>query len=220
MANQSQSQTLTEGARRLGVELSQEHLAHFAIYLEELARWSTITNLVSQSAPETIVRKHILDSLAISPLIPPISRILDLGSGAGFPGLVLAIVQPTRKIVLLESQRKRANFLKQAARMIKLTNVKVFEGRAEVLAQEEALQDAFSVVISRAAWSLPDFLRFASPFVADNGIVIAMKGPQGTQELLASPTLSGFELKKKHEYTLPFGNEKRQALFFAKSRFT
>jgi 16S rRNA (guanine527-N7)-methyltransferase len=221
MHNLSPSQILTEGARCLGIELSQDHLAGFSTYLEELARWSTIANLVSQSIPESIIRKHILDSLAVSLLIPPTAHLLDLGSGAGFPGLVLAILRPSRKVVLLESQRKRANFLKQVARATKSANVKVFEGRAETLAKEESLQGAFSIVISRATWSLQDFLRIASPFVAPEGTVIALKGPQGTQELLNLPaSFIDFELKKKHEYTLPFGKERRQALVFAKSCFT
>lgn len=219
--HRSQDQILVEGGRCLGIELSQDQLACFSSYLEELGRWSTIANLVSQSTPELIIRKHIFDSLAVSLFIPPAADLLDLGSGAGFPGLVLAILQRSRKVVLLDSQRKRVNFLKQAARVTKSENVKVFEGRAEDLAKDAALQSAFSVVISRATWSLPDFLRMAAPFTAVGGTVIAMKGPQGTQELFDLPKpFLGFELKQKHEYILPLGKERRQVLLFAKSCFT
>jgi 16S rRNA (guanine527-N7)-methyltransferase len=220
MLTQSQSKLLLQGARRLGVELAEEHLARFATYLEELARWSKIADLVSQTDPEVIIRKHILDSLAVSPLIAAESQVLDLGSGAGFPGLVLAIVQPARTVVLLESRRKKVNFLKEAVRKTKTTNVKIYEGRVEALASEKFLQNSFDVVITRATWSVKDFLRFAAPFVVPGGTVIAMKGPGAEKELSELAfcfTDLGFHLKKTYEYILPFGKEKRQAVIFTKN---
>ncbi len=219
MRNHSQTRLLTQGARCLGLELSDEHLARFSLYLEETARWSRATSLISQTDPAVIIRKHILDSLAIAPLIPADARLLDLGSGAGFPGLVLAILQPSRQVALIEARRKRVSFLKETARRIKVVNVQVYEGRAEVLAKEDSLRNCFAVVITRATWSLKEFLLLASPFVADGGIAVAMKGPQGKQELIdlgASWQTVDFCLKKIHEYTLPFGEESRQAITFAK----
>jgi len=223
MLNQSQTRLLTQGARHLGLELSDEHLVRFSLYLEEIARWSRVTNLISQTDPEIIIRNHILDSLAITPFIPADARLLDLGSGAGFPGLVLALVQSSRKVVLIEARRKRVNFLKETARRINAMNVRVYEGRAEALAKEDSLQNSFAAVTTRATWSLKEFLLLASPFVADGGIAVAMKGPQGKKELNdlgnSLPTV-GFCLKKAHDYDLPFGEERRQALIFAKQRFT
>jgi 16S rRNA (guanine527-N7)-methyltransferase len=223
MLNHCQTRLLIEGARHLGLELSDEHLACFSLYLEEIARWSRVTNLISQTDPEIVIRKHILDSLAVSPLVPCDTRLLDLGSGAGFPGFVLAILQSSRDVVLIEARRKRANFLKEMTRRTKINNIRVYEGRAETLAEENSLRNAFAVVISRATWSLKEFLRLASLFVADGGIAVAMKGPQGKKELSdlgnSLPTV-GFCLKKAHDYDLPFGEERRQALIFAKQRFT
>ncbi len=219
MLNHSQTCLLTEGARYLGLELSDEHLACFSLYLEEIALWSKVTNLISQPNPETIIRKHILDSLAISLFIPSDTRLLDLGSGAGFPGLMLAIMQSSRDIVLIEARRKRANFLKETVRRIKIENVRVCEGRAETLGTEDSLRNSFAVVISRATWSLKEFLTFASPFVAAGGIALSMKGPQGEKELRdldAFPQTFCFCWQKNHTYTLPFGEGSRKAIIFAK----
>lgn len=223
MLNQSQTDLLTKGARCLGLELSDQHLACFSLYLEEIARWSRVTDLISQTDAETIIRKHLLDSLAVSPLIPADTHLLDLGSGAGFPGLVLAIMQSTREVVLLEARRKRVSFLKETVRRLKINNVKVYEGRAETLAQEDSLRASFAVVISRATWNLKEFLTLAQPFVADRGIVLAMKGPQGEKELndlAAFPQTCGFCLQRISEYVLPFGEERRKAIIFAKQCLT
>jgi 16S rRNA (guanine527-N7)-methyltransferase len=219
MLSTAQTQVLREGAKRLGLELSDEVVSRFSIYLAELQRWSKVADLVSQTDAETIIRKHLLDSLSILPLVPPDRRLLDLGSGAGFPGLVLAIVEPFRDVVLLEARRKRVSFLKEVVRRTKAVNVRVYEGRTETLAAEASLRASFGVVITRATWSLKEFLRLAGPFVADNGIVLAMKGPQVEKEMLGLETLlqtTGLHLQRRHEYTLPFGGERRQAVIFAR----
>lgn len=219
MLNPAQTSLLTEGARRLGLELSDRHCACFSLYLEEIARWSRVTNLISQSDAETMIRKHLLDSLAVSPLIPADIRLLDLGSGAGFPGLVLAVMQSARDVVLIEARRKRVSFLKATVRRLKLSNVKVYEGRAEALTREDSLRASFAAVISRATWGLKKFLTLAQPFIADRGIALAMKGPRGAQEvneLGDFPRTLGFCRQNIREYLLPFGAEHRQAIIFAK----
>jgi len=219
MLDHAQTHLLREGAKCLGLELSGENLARFAIYLEEIQRWSKVIDLVAQPDPETVIRKHLLDSLAVSALVPPDSRLLDLGSGAGFPGLVLAIVGAAREVALVEARRKRVSFLKEVVRRTQAMNVRVYEGRAEVLAAEESLRAYFGVVITRATWTLKEFLRLAGSFVADRGIALAMKGPQGEKELSElEPYLQtvGFCLQNRHAYTLPCGTEKRQVIIFAK----
>ncbi|MGH7964887.1 MAG: 16S rRNA (guanine(527)-N(7))-methyltransferase RsmG [Candidatus Binatia bacterium] len=219
MLDQSQTGLLVAGARHFGLELSQNDLSRFSVYVEELQRWSGITNLVSQADTDTIIRKHILDSLAIARLIPAEGRVLDLGSGAGFPGLVLAIVKSSREIVLIETRRKRVSFLKEIARKMKIANLKVYEGRAEVLAAEESLRSSFAIVVTRATWSIKDFLQLANPFIKNEGVALTMKGLQIEKELADSTShvqSLGFHLQKKHEYVLPFGNERHQVLLFTK----
>jgi len=185
------------------------------VYVEELQRWSKVADLVSQANAETVICKHILDSLAVSPLVPLNSRLLDLGSGAGFPGLALAIIEPRRKVALIEARRKRVSFLKEIVRKTETANVTVHEGRAELLAAEESLRASFDVVITRATWSLEELLRLAHVFVASGGIAVAMKGSQVEKELHNILYPIGFRLQSSHDYTLPFGKEKRRVLIFA-----
>ena len=217
MLNQSQLDTLTEGARQLGVSLSDPAVHDFSRYLETLQRWSKIVNLVSQAEPDIVIRKHLLDSLAAASVLPDHCKIADLGSGAGFPGLVVAIVQPSQTLTLIEPRRKRANFLKDVLRTIGLKNVAVVEERVEFLAKEPAFQHTFDWVLSRATWDLSSFLSFAAPFLKDNGHALAMKGERGEQELTAVNAREKiFVFRDRYEYTLPFGSEQRRVYIFQK----
>ena len=224
MFTEKEASLLSEGARLLGVRLPVDAARRFDIYLEELRLWSRVVSLVSRTEPEFVIRKHILDSLAISPLIPACSRLIDLGSGAGFPGLVLAMVIPSLDVVLVEARRKKANFLREVIRKVGAANASVYEGRVETLAADKSLRASFGIGISRATWSLKEFLQLASPFVSPGGLALAMKGPHVDTELLGLDKHLqniGFCLKKRYAYTLPFGGEKREAVVFNKvSRYT
>src|SRR5262245_42605624 len=145
---------LDHGARNLGVELTEKVLAQFSTYLEELILWSQKIDLVSQTDPLAIIRKHFLDAIAVIAYLPQALSILDLGSGAGFPGSPLALSLPQISVTLIEARRKRVSFLKHIARKLKLQNLVIYEGRAEKLAQESALRDSFDVVITRATWEI------------------------------------------------------------------
>lgn len=209
---------LREGAAQFSFTLTEEIVTQFATFIQEIQRWSNIANLLSQTDPETLIRKHILDSLALLPWIPEGRRVLDLGSGAGFPGLSLAIVKPDLSITLIEARRKRANFLKESIRKLKLRNVKAYEGRAEDLSQKKDLQAAFDIVMTRATWNIPLFLSLASPFLCPHGAALAMKGPKLATELLEiSDKIKefGFSHTSTKSYTLT-ENEKRNIAFFTK----
>ena len=224
MLTQEHARLLVAGADCFGLTLSATEVDRFALYIEELQRWSRIADLVARTDPAIVIRKHLLDSLAIVPLISSPGRLLDLGSGAGFPGLVLAIMRPAQEVALLEARRKRASFLRAAARRVQADNVSIYEGRVETFAEEVALQSAFTAVITRATWSIGKFLAFAEPFVAAEGVALAMRGPQGIGETIKDfAETESFRLQNVHEYVLPFGEEKRQAFVyekFAKERFT
>jgi 16S rRNA (guanine527-N7)-methyltransferase len=216
----SKHQTLLrEKAAQLSLTLSEETVTQFATFIQEIQRWSYIVNLLSQTDPETLIRKHILDSLALFPWIPPGSRVLDLGSGAGFPGLPLAIIAPGINVTLLEARRKRANFLKESIRKLGLHNAKVYEGRAEELSQEKDMQAAFDIVMTRATWNISLFLTLASPFLRPNGVAITMKGPklqQELEEMRGKIGSLGFSHTNTKSYTLT-ENENRNIAFFAKT---
>ena len=210
---------LREGAAQFSLTLSEETVTQFATFIEEIQRWSKIADLLSQTDPETLIRKHILDSLALLPWIPVGSRVLDLGSGAGFPGLPLAIAGPEFSVTLIEARRKRANFLKESIRKLGLRNVNAYEGRAEDLSQEKDLQAAFDIVATRATWNISLFLTLARPFLRPHGFVMAMKGPklqQELEEMRDEIEKIGFSHTDTKSYTLT-GNEKRNIAFFSKT---
>ncbi|MGE0825035.1 MAG: 16S rRNA (guanine(527)-N(7))-methyltransferase RsmG [Candidatus Binatia bacterium] len=214
---------LWEGAQILSIPITTTQAGQLSVYVEELSRWSKVVDLVSQTDKETIVRKHFLDSLAVYSLVPQFGSILDIGSGAGFPGLVLAVVKPTVSFFLLEPRRKRVNFLKEVIRKTGITNASVYEGRTEDILKNGKNRGAFDVVVSRATWNLKRLLPAAAPFLKSGGSLLTMKGPHPHQEIADTAQVlreKGFVLQKSLPYALPFGNEKRAALLFTKKSFT
>jgi 16S rRNA (guanine527-N7)-methyltransferase len=217
MLTNEQSKLLTEGAQQLQVELTAESIDRISVYLEELQRWAKIVDLVSQSDLETIIRKHVLDSLAVLSVVPVQGRLLDLGSGAGFPGLPIAIARLTLEVSLLEPRRKRINFLKEVIRKTALTNSHAYEERAEEFAKQDGRHSAFDVVITRATWNIREFLNIARPLITKNGIVVAMMGASTPEELTEKtfPQNNQYSLKKFKRYNLPFGKEQRALAIFS-----
>ncbi len=208
---------LSQGAVRLAMPLSRTTLERLCVYLEELQRWSRIVNLVASPNPRTVIRKHLLDCLALVSRLACEGRLVDLGSGAGFPGLVLAIADPNRPIDLIEARRKRVHFLKAVVRRLELRNVTVYEGRAEALLYQERFRAAYRIAVSRATWKLEPFLSLAQGFIDCNGWAMAMKGPGVEDELRDVQARVGpFVLHTRYDYTLPFGTESRTLLSFAK----
>lgn len=215
------AQLLSQGARRLSVPLAHATLDGVCVYLDELQRWSRIVNLVSVPDSPTVIRKHVLDCFALASRLSFEGRLVDLGSGAGFPGLILAMLDPERPVGLIEARRKRAHFLKAVVRRLGLRNVAVYEGRAETLVQQERFRAAYRVAVSRATWNLAQFLSLAQGFVEPDGWAIAMKGPDAEDELRHVPAqASPFVLYSRYDYTLPFGTESRTLLTFAGQCFT
>ncbi len=203
----------------MAVPLSQMTLERLCVYLQELQRWSRIVNLVSSPDPQTVIRKHVLDCLALSAQIAFEGRLVDLGSGAGFPGLVIAIADPDRPVDLIEARRKRAHFLKAVVRKLGLRNVTVYEGRAEDILRRDGFRAVYRAAASRATWNLEQFLSLARGFIDRDGWAIAMKGPGVEGELrhvLAQDC--PFVLHARYDYALPFGTESRTLLTFAKKR--
>ena len=212
---------IEEGIRFVHPALSPRGAVHLSrklgLYLDELQRWSQAFNLVGRRDPQTIIRAHILDSLALSRLLPPHGTFADLGSGAGFPGCVLALAEPTRDVFLVEPRRKRANFLKQVVRTTGAANMRVFNGRAEDFAHETERPEIFDTITTRATWDVPHFLRLCLPLMGNDGRAVAMRGPETHGEVPENDLSgTGFALEKTCKYTLPFGEGRRRALILKK----
>lgn len=176
-----------DGAAQLGVALTPAQLAAFGVYTAVLNEWSPRFNLTRVSGPEEIVRIHFLDSLAClaADPFPQGARLLDVGSGAGFPGVPLKIARPDFQLTLLEARRRRAAFLDLLVAKLALA-VEVVHGRAEILGHQSGWRERYDRVVSRATASLPLLFELCMPFVRVGGRVILPKGPHAREEVVPS----------------------------------
>jgi 16S rRNA (guanine527-N7)-methyltransferase len=203
---------LREGAAALGIELSREVLSQFGIYLQELQTWNARVNLTGLKSPRDMVIKHFLDSLAVLPFLDDAPSLADLGSGAGFPGLVLKLARPDLNLTLVESRGKKVAFLEYLVALWQLPGVEVIQAHlTPKLAREWGPR--FAMVTSRATFPLRSFLELAAPLLLPGGRALALKGPElPTHEIEAArPRLAALHLEKLEfiEGKLPFTGEAR-----------
>jgi len=186
--------TLVAGVSALG--LAPEPLADRLLdYLTLLVRWNATYNLTAIRDPDEMVPKHLLDSLAIAPFVH--ASLADIGSGAGLPGIPLALALPDLDVTVVESNGKKARFLREAQRHLGLKNLHVAESRAESV-QAPA---QFDCLVSRAFGSLAEFVRVGAHMLADGGRLLAMKGQQPAEEIAALP--AGWRITATHALNVP-----------------
>lgn len=183
---------LVAGAKQAGCELTDEQVELFGRYLTGLSAWTRRLNLVSAGALADAERVLFLDSLALVPVIrreqPSAARLIDVGSGGGFPGLVLKLLLPELNVVLLEATGKKASFLSWMAEQLGLRGVDVRAVRAEEAAREGALRDSFDVVTARALGPLPVVLELGLAFCKTGGTLIAPRGVSSAADDAAACT--------------------------------
>ncbi len=187
---------LSAGLGKLGLTLEPGQVAALSALAAELADWNTRVNLTAIRDPADVVDKHLLDSLAVLPWLRG-HTVADVGSGAGFPGLPLAIADPERRYTLIESTGKKVKFIRHVVERLALPNVEVLQGRAEALKPSPA----FDTVISRALGSLSDFVRVAGHLARRGGRLLAMKGKVPVAEIRALP--GGWRALAVHEIRVP-----------------
>lgn len=184
---------------------------------EELLRWNKKVNLTSIRSLEEVVVKHLADSLSVLTLLQSSERLLDVGSGGGFPGLPLAIVDAAREVVTVDSVGKKIQFQRHVVRQLGLAHCVPLHLRVEDLPRWNGFNDGFDVVISRAFASITDFAALARPCLRQGGRLIAMKGPEGERELReqeAGWSELGLKFDRLHRLSLPLGAGERQLLLF------
>jgi 16S rRNA (guanine527-N7)-methyltransferase len=175
-------QRLVRDAAALGVSLAAADAERLCALLDELVRWNRTFNLTAIRSPAEMLTHHLLDSLAIhSDLVG--ERIADVGTGAGFPGLPLALIQPARRFTLIDSNGKKIRFVAHAARLLGLANVEALQARAEELSPEPR----FDTVMARALAPLPELLNTVAGLAGPDTRVLAMKGKRPDKELAALP---------------------------------
>jgi len=209
---------LVEGAKAFGIYLDGKAIRAFELYLKELLKWNQKINLTAIRSEKGMVLKHFLDSLSVTPYLPKHSFILDIGSGAGFPGIAIKIVQPTLEVTLIDSVRKKVDFQRHILRMLGLKGTEAIHGRVQDKGILQGLGGRFDIVLSRAFSDLQTFLALSFPFLIEGGTVIAMKGEVDDKEmrLLTETEGTRYRLKKAVPLILPFSSFKRTILLFEK----
>jgi len=170
---------LLHGTRELNLNLTYEQTVQFEFYYRELIRWNKLMNLTSVTTYEQVQTKHFLDSLTAIPCIahnaPSQCRLLDIGSGAGFPGIPIKLMKPNYSVSLIESVGKKVDFLNYIVATLKLNDINVYKGRAEELAHQKDLRESFNIVISRGVAKLQTLVELMLPYCLIGGTAIALK---------------------------------------------
>lgn len=175
------------GAGSLALDVDVRKIDQLSRYADELIRWNRKINLTAITDAEALAVKHFLDSIAPAALVPLGAFLLDIGSGAGFPGIPLKIVRPDIRVTLIDSVRKKVNFQKHIIRTLGLEGIGSYQTRAEQFTCEKP----FDVIITRALSTLAEFVTLALPLLAENGVMLAWKGNPAETQSEISILLSG-----------------------------
>jgi 16S rRNA (guanine527-N7)-methyltransferase len=192
----AEREILAAGAREIGIKLEPARIDQLLLLVDELERGNAQFNLTAIRDRPGMLTKHVLDSLTVQPYLRG-ERCADVGTGAGFPGLPLAIVNPERRFTLIEATGKKARFVEQTARALGSANVQVVNTRAESYRPFEL----FDTVVARALASLKDFVAYAGHLCAPTGRLLAMKGKRPDDEISAVP--KSFRVLAVHQLALP-----------------
>jgi 16S rRNA (guanine527-N7)-methyltransferase len=207
MQSTSLAAALEQGLLELGVHTAPDQRQALLCYLELLVRWNSSYNLTAVRDPEQMVYRHLLDSLAVAPLLPlHARRIIDVGTGAGLPGVPLAILFPERQFDLLDSNGKKTRFLFQVKTALGLANMTVLHTRVESWLP----QSPYDAVLSRAFASLLDMVECCSHLIDERGCYLAMKGIRPEAELEAVSACC--DIRRVHELRVPGLEEQRHLI--------
>ena len=193
------------GAEGIGCPLGDKEVTLFLKYLNELKEWNKRINLTAIKDDEDVITRHFLDSLTLVPMLRNSRTLLDIGSGAGFPGIPLKIILPGLNITLLDSNSKKVAFMRHIIRTLELKGVHALHGSAEDTQILNGL-GTFDAVTSRAFSGLRKFLKIAKPYVKDKGIILVVKGPKGIKELKGLEEMEGLNLIEKRDVKLSFSD--------------
>lgn len=214
---------LISQAKQLGIKITEKQAALFQIYMETLVEWNEKLNLTAITEPGEIVEKHFLDSLTLLVACNPKEggRLLDVGTGAGFPGIPLKIVRPDLQVTLLDGSNKRLRFLGDLCEKLDISCERIHK-RAEEAGLDKSMRESFDLVTARAVANMRILSEYCLPLVKMKGYFVAMKGPGAQDELAeaqdALRKLGGDKVNVK-QISLPTAGE-RNLLVIRKLRFT
>ena len=230
--NQYDTGRFTEDLRAWGVTLTERQLAQFVRYYEMLAEWNERMNLTAITAYEDVMKKHFLDSLSLTKVLDGngfpggkdagkgcAASLIDVGTGAGFPGLALKIAFPELKVTLLDSLNKRIQFLEAVIGELELEGVRAVHGRAEDFAKPGEMRESFDLCVSRAVARLSTLAEYCLPFVRQGGMFVAYKSEKVSQEMQEAQravSLLGGRLEGQTEFMLPNSDIYRNLILIKK----
>lgn len=220
-----ESRVLTEGCRHFRISLTDRQIDQFMEYYELLAEWNKVMNLTAITEFDEVMQKHFVDSLALTRAVDlnSASRLLDIGTGAGFPGLPLKIVFPHLEVVLLDSLNKRIRFLNEVIERLGLTGIQAIHGRAEDYAKKTEYREGFDLCVSRAVANLSTLSEYCIPYTKIKGYFISYKSGEAEEEIKAAkPAVSilGGKCVNTVKFTLPNSDIERSLVVIEKVKHT
>lgn len=234
--NQYNTVQFESDLKYLNIQLSQKQIEQFLVYYEMLAEWNQMINLTAITEYEDVMKKHFVDSLSLAKVcgssepgqseafdLSGTAALIDVGTGAGFPGLALKIAFPNLEVTLLDSLNKRIHFLDAVIEKLGLLGVRTVHGRAEDFAKPGQLRECFDLCVSRAVANLSVLSEYCLPFVKQGGLFISYKSERISQEISAAGkaiSVLGGKLKRQVEFTLPDSDIYRNLVVIQKQKTT
>lgn len=199
---------LQEKLGMLSVEVNKEKIDQFNQFYDILVEWNKVMNLTAITDYKDVVEKHFLDSLSIERILnlDGIKTVMDVGTGAGFPGIPLKIIYPELKVTLLDSLNKRVKFLNEVIRQLELKNIDAIHGRAEDIGKNENYREKYDLCVSRAVSNLATLSEYCMPFVKVGGVFVSYKSGDIDEEVLKSKkavSLFGGKIEEVVKFQLP-----------------
>lgn len=223
MLKENFNKNIQEYSNEIGIVLDEEQMNQFYIYMKLLLEWNEKINLTAIIEPEEIILKHFIDSMTIAKKIEKNAKLIDVGTGAGFPGIPIKIIRPDIEVTLLDSLNKRILFLQAVTEQLGLTKIKTIHCRVEEFGKNKNYREIFDCATSRAVANLTTLAEYLIPLVKIQGICISMKGPNIEEEIREGKkaiSVLGGKIEEIKNFQLPKSDIDRNIVVIRKIKST
>ena len=214
---------MIELSKKINIDITDEQLKKFYRYMDLLLEWNEKINLTAITETDEVILKHFIDSMTVFKYLVESKNIIDVGTGAGFPGIPIAIMNQNKNITLLDSLNKRIIFLNEVCSELKINNIKTYHGRAEEFGHNKQHREKYDIAISRAVANMTTLVEYLIPFIKVGGRCICMKGNDIEEELeqakFAIKELGG-KIEKVERFNLPNSDMERNIIIITKTKET